>query len=824
MKLRAATIILMLFLSFEASGTSIQKNSDDQVNTSTYYFNSTISTEALNSLFFSWDGPINTIYASTVLYLPFNNISYLDENNTYAVDISVYGNNATVSAAYAQGKYETGLSLNGSGQYATVPGSNSLNLSTDSYSINLWAKRNSLSGNQEILDKRASSKGLLFFYASGYLTGQTWNTTDRIQADVTTSSGWHMLTYVVDRSINTSFLYVDAVQIKNKTAFTIAQNINNTASLSIGWAGDSTNYFNGTLDEIQIYRRVLNQSELDELLKVQIQKKNITVYDYGYTATLKENRQYQYNITADDATLNGTVDYLCRIPTPDAAVFYNTTWCNGDYNFSENAFRPFQSGIRIQGNSTRFLGNNLGFGVYLNGYDNIILQDLYFKGYNTGIGIYSAKNITLKNIIVLASQNQNIVISNTSINTTNCTSNDTGSQKSAFYLENVTNSLFENNHAANTWIGIFFFNPGANNTIKNNLVHTADVGVYSDGENQTSSNNTVINATRADDGYNVGFRIFGNNSIYEGDKIEFGTTGVLIQGSQNLTIKNLYINSSNQTGTRAFTWGEPRTGIFISLYYERWGSGSASRNINLSNNTFSGVPVYVRIQNRDNISVDLGGYQYRYLKYGFIGPGIDIIEEYYINSSQTASLETWNRSTGSGERLSYTWFGIDGVTIIETNISASMIQVRNPWNAMLNFSLYNTSKYFFGLENTQSENAISISIPADNIWYHQVINFEIIPRKGEFLNISITGEGLMINATICTANSTKIGIKGCRILTAWESCINISCNPGTVYVYDAQGVPEWAIIALGSGGFAAAAYYVRRKMKGRKEDARREGG
>ncbi|MCJ7816994.1 MAG: LamG domain-containing protein, partial [Candidatus Aenigmarchaeota archaeon] len=78
---------------------------------------------------------------------------------------------------------------------------------------------------------------------------------------------WHHLAGVFDSQTNTLKMYVDGVQ-DGSAQTTSGTLLTSTQPVSIGSAEPnyvSTEYFNGTIDDVRIYNRALNASEIQAL-------------------------------------------------------------------------------------------------------------------------------------------------------------------------------------------------------------------------------------------------------------------------------------------------------------------------------------------------------------------------------------------------------------------------------------------------------------------------------------------------------------------------------------------------------------------------------
>ena len=196
---------------------------------------------------------------------------------TVANDSSGKGNDGTLGngsaftiPTWTNGKYDNALSFNGS-QFIIIPNSDSLSI-YKGITIEAWIKTNSSKQWQWIVSKRE-------IYAagneSGYELEYAGNTDDFYLAIRNTSivfgfyksiglrdNAWHHVVGTFDGS---------EVKVYKNGAF-----LNSTASnLNIGtnkqnvYIGHRTNdtgnfYFNGTIEEVKIYNRALNSSEIQD--------------------------------------------------------------------------------------------------------------------------------------------------------------------------------------------------------------------------------------------------------------------------------------------------------------------------------------------------------------------------------------------------------------------------------------------------------------------------------------------------------------------------------------------------------------------------------
>ena len=208
-------------------------------------------------------------------------------NNTFTVDYSGFGNNGSVTNAAwnASGGYDDGgaYNFNGTTDYIIIPVSNSLNMSTNDFSISAWIKPKSISPNGDIIYADPShtwcTRGFSFFVRNGSYNGLTLRTSKndgcdsptRLE-DVSPSSDytntllngrWHFVAAVVNRN-STSYIYIDGLQV-GSYANNISwanQSISNTAVQVIGADSGGSNNFNGSIDNLIVWNRSLSSQQI----------------------------------------------------------------------------------------------------------------------------------------------------------------------------------------------------------------------------------------------------------------------------------------------------------------------------------------------------------------------------------------------------------------------------------------------------------------------------------------------------------------------------------------------------------------------------------
>ncbi|MDD5397232.1 MAG: DUF2341 domain-containing protein [Candidatus Moranbacteria bacterium] len=183
-----------------------------------------------------------------------------------AKDTSGNGTDAALvgSPLWTQGKTGSALKLDGSSQYLNM--GDVLDMSTNSFTTNVWVKTTS-TANTGLIGK-SSARGLSGRYATNISAGNIVTIFEG--SSVVTSTGtpfaayadgkWHMITTVFDRTGNMS-LYVDGA-LKNSTSISgqAAVDMQSTDPFYVGQYGNATGtgplagyYFNGSVDNAKVY-------------------------------------------------------------------------------------------------------------------------------------------------------------------------------------------------------------------------------------------------------------------------------------------------------------------------------------------------------------------------------------------------------------------------------------------------------------------------------------------------------------------------------------------------------------------------------------------
>jgi hypothetical protein len=193
-------------------------------------------------------------------------------------DYSGNQNNATMygdANTNGSGAVGKGLSLDGTGDYVSIPHNSSLNPSGNEITISVWVKWN---GSGTTISRRWGwivMKGNDQYAANGYGILQDYDS-DAIYFRASGSenyAGYARTNFVINRwyhlvgvrTNTTAYLYVDGV-LKSSRAVTPSAFVSSNP-LHFGQASYQmhTQYFNGYMDEVAIWNRALTSQEVTNL-------------------------------------------------------------------------------------------------------------------------------------------------------------------------------------------------------------------------------------------------------------------------------------------------------------------------------------------------------------------------------------------------------------------------------------------------------------------------------------------------------------------------------------------------------------------------------
>ncbi|HVX56249.1 MAG TPA: LamG domain-containing protein [Candidatus Saccharimonadales bacterium] len=240
-------------------------------------YNRALSQQDITNLYNSYNSQVNLCSAGTasctvnltaglIGYWPFN-------GNTN--DATPYQDNGVVNGATLTtnrfGTPNTAYAFNGNGDYIAVPSSR-FNL-TNNFSLAAWIDANPDANiNYAIISSWRSTDGGQNWWFHRQRSGLSNHLSFQVnvgRSQVTTSSSinansWYYVTFVLNSGV--AQLYVNGNLAATSTNFgTIVSG--NTGGLRIGGtnSADTTAWFNGSIDQVRVYNRPLNSTEVQAL-------------------------------------------------------------------------------------------------------------------------------------------------------------------------------------------------------------------------------------------------------------------------------------------------------------------------------------------------------------------------------------------------------------------------------------------------------------------------------------------------------------------------------------------------------------------------------
>jgi sialidase-1 len=191
-------------------------------------------------------------------------------------DVSPYHNEAYLrgGAQPAAGRFDGGLALDGVDDRVEVPFDRSIDLAADDFTLSTWIRYADTTGSHSILWAYRVNQGTnppqVWLRAEpGSNRIRAALAVDRFTVTVASTTAyndgeWHFV--VLERSHGQLTLQVDGAQVASATAppgsVTLGKEFG-VQGIHIGQRLDGVDRFRGTLDEVRVYRRALNPTELD---------------------------------------------------------------------------------------------------------------------------------------------------------------------------------------------------------------------------------------------------------------------------------------------------------------------------------------------------------------------------------------------------------------------------------------------------------------------------------------------------------------------------------------------------------------------------------
>ena len=163
--------------------------------------------------------------------------------------------------------------FDGEDDFMHIPNSPSLNIQTgESFTISCWFRHGSINENEYILSKYSGESGISPSYAFGSgASGNAYSSYEYEPGNSIVNQGtnnlydgtWHNYVSVYESGVSTS-LYIDGVLVDTDTT-SYSGSMANSLDVYIGRAVNASQFFNGEIDDIDLYKHALSSSKIDSL-------------------------------------------------------------------------------------------------------------------------------------------------------------------------------------------------------------------------------------------------------------------------------------------------------------------------------------------------------------------------------------------------------------------------------------------------------------------------------------------------------------------------------------------------------------------------------
>ncbi|MEM1203039.1 MAG: LamG domain-containing protein [Acidobacteriota bacterium] len=197
-----------------------------------------------------------------------------EETSSSTFSDLINGNNAYKHGGISTttGKVGKAAYFDGPNDYLRVPDSSDIDFGTGDFSIVMWTRVPPTHLAGVLLDKSAPGPVRNYGYSvliGGLLTtslGDGYNTLSTYPTSVNADDDrWHLIAFTVDRNSSTGYsFYFDGIKRLTANPQSVQGTLSNSQDLYIG-TSDSlnwTDFWRGSLDELQIYKRALSSTEI----------------------------------------------------------------------------------------------------------------------------------------------------------------------------------------------------------------------------------------------------------------------------------------------------------------------------------------------------------------------------------------------------------------------------------------------------------------------------------------------------------------------------------------------------------------------------------
>jgi PGF-pre-PGF domain-containing protein len=302
------TLLLFVLLAFSVSSLLVDfvdptlSNGSSTSDTS-IIINTSINIFNLSNIVFDWNGTNYTLYnESLIMAYNFNNISSLGDNNSFVTDFGMGSKNANVSGAVwtPNGKYGGAYEFNGENALTMTFISPQL-LESKGYTFMVWAYPRNMDGDSGASRRiLRSDLGTFIGVGDNLLKFLAYNSSGNAftMSKSASVNQWYHLVGTCNATGFCAF-YVNGVQEGTSNIGTVRDSGNN---FTIGAGSSSSGRFNGTIDEVRVFRHYLTSDEVLLYYHSNIEKKD----PFNWTLHINQTNLSISNYTYQVFIANGT--------------------------------------------------------------------------------------------------------------------------------------------------------------------------------------------------------------------------------------------------------------------------------------------------------------------------------------------------------------------------------------------------------------------------------------------------------------------------------------------------------------------------------------
>ena len=179
-------------------------------------------------------------------------------------DLSPFGNTGTLlnSPTWTIGRYGKALNFVGASSQ-DVSMSNTASLSISTGTVSAWVNGTNCTGNAGFCGVVIKQLAYSLYTLNNVFGLYDWSAATFRSSGVNVADGkWHMITASFQSGVaGGTNLYVDGV-LKLNTNMTVTSQ---SFGLAIGYSNSTTQYYNGKIDDVRVYNRVLSAAEIKQL-------------------------------------------------------------------------------------------------------------------------------------------------------------------------------------------------------------------------------------------------------------------------------------------------------------------------------------------------------------------------------------------------------------------------------------------------------------------------------------------------------------------------------------------------------------------------------